>query len=189
MFFGIKLKVEKEKITIAGSTEHFSKEELEEIADPLRDRFQIEIKYIARLSLAELPPELILVLGPLSAGFFGKMGADIYQKLKAAIKKCMSKFKKQLTFGFEFMMNGVKVEAHVTSDDPNVVGKALELNKQVYDFAESLIKKKRLPADISWLHFEFDKETMGWKLEGGIRQEPWTRFMFDHHTGKWSEIS
>lgn len=182
------MKGEKDKITIAGSTEHFSKEDLEEIADPLRDQFQIEIKYIARLSLAELPPELILVLGPLSAGFFGKMGADIYQKLKAAIKKRMTKFKAPLTFAYEFEIGGVKIEARATTDDPNIIGKPLETGKQVYDIAENLIKEKRLPENMTRLYFKFDRETMRWKLEGGIRQEPWGRFMFDHQTGKWLEM-
>lgn len=189
VYFGAKLKVEKDKIKITGSTEHFSKEDLEEIAEPLKSLFQVETRSIARLSLEALPPELIFVLGSIAAGFFGKLGADIYQKLKAAVQNRMLKFKAPLTFGFEFEIDGVKIGAYSTTDDPNIMGKALETGKQVHDFAENLIKEKRLPENMTRLYFKFDRETMGWKLEGGIRQEPWERFMFDHQTGKWSEIS
>lgn len=182
------MKAEKDKIEIAGSIEHFSEEDLEEIAGPLKSLFRVKTRSIMRLSLELLPPVLIFVLGQIATGFFREMGVDIYQELKAAVKKRMTKFKAPLTFAFEFEIEGVKIEARATTDDPNIIGKPLETGKQVYDIAENLIKEKRLPENMTRLYFKFDRETMRWRLEGGIRQEPWGRFIFDHQTGKWLEI-
>lgn len=91
--------------------------------------------------------------------------------------------------GFEFEIENVEVKAYLTTNDPNIMGKALETGKQLYRFAETTIKERKLPEKISQIYFEFDKQIMEWRLEGGIRQEPWGRFLFDHHTGKWSEES
>lgn len=143
-----------EKIKIAFSSPHFSKDEIKDIYDSIEEVYPVDILEYSRHSADVLDPVIIVLLAgiPLSTfliGFFSQMGKDTWTAIKNAFSKVFRKYKiqgKSVNVQFKFKENETEFMVSVTTDKFDLLVSALEMARNL-----------KLNKDRSHLTFDFSK--------------------------------